>query len=702
MSEKTSTEQVIKSSCSLCYSGCGVLVHLVDGKVIKIGGNPDSPVNKGKLCSKALTSLELLYHPNRLKHPLRRAGERGAGKWQQISWDEALNTIANEFIKARDKYGAESIALLVGSMKGVKDSYLHRLGSAFGTPNHAYSGHVCWVPGLLSWRVTCGAFPHPDMDYPPACILNWGLDSSGSFFWLHEWILRVRDEGARLIVIDPRKTELAAKADLWLRLRPGTDLALALAMINVIISEGLFDREFVDKWTVGFDELKVHVQDYPPEKVAEITWVPAETIRQAARIYATNKPATVGLWGNALDTNVNSFEAGRTLAILAAITGNFDVPGGESPRRPSGLFGRLRPELRMIDKLPPGQYEKRADANLKLIPLQLQITLESVIRAILDEEPYPIRVLYLQATNMLLTSPNAKEVYRALNKVDFLAVAELFMTPTTELADIVLPAGSYLEVDDVIEASSSQTVSVQQKVTQIGECWSDTKILIELAKKLGLGDYFPDNEKQSLDAVLKPVGITFDEFREIGTISPAKRYRKYKTDGFPTPSGKVELYSSQLKEWGFDPLPIYRELPETPYSDPELAKEYPLIYTSRKWENYRHSQGRQIPALRGIHPEPITEIHPETASKLGIKDGDWVYIETKRGRIRQKAVVTADIDPRVVVVDYGWWYPEKGASELYGWAESNINILTDNKPPYNREMGSCNLRGTLCKVYKVS
>ena len=182
----------------------------------------------------------------------------------------------------------------------------------------------------------------------------------------------------------------------------------------------------------------------------------------------------------------------------------------------------------------------------------------------------------------------------------------------------------------------------------------------------------------------------------------SKQYRSYQSQGFPTPSGKVELYSSQLKEWGFDPLPIYYEPPETPYSAPELTREYPLVFTSGKRGCYRHSGGRQIASLRGSNPEPVTYIHPQTADRLGIADGDWVYIETKRGRIRQRAILLPDIDPRVVAVDYAWWFPEDGAADLYGWAKSNINILTDDKPPFNRETGSSSLRGIICKVYKAS
>jgi anaerobic selenocysteine-containing dehydrogenase len=276
------------------------------------------------------------------------------------------------------------------------------------------------------------------------------------------------------------------------------------------------------------------------------------------------------------------------------------------------------------------------------------------------------------------------------------------MTPTAALADIILPVGSYLEYDAVRQMSFlPMPVQIVQKVIQIGECWSDCKILIELAKKLGLQEYFWNDEEELNNAILKPAGLTFEEFRKIGIFTGSKQYRLHEKEGFKTPSGKVEIYSSQLKEWGFDPLPIWRELPETPFSTPKLMEEYPLVFTSYKPLPWSHSQFRQIASTRSLHPEPVINIHPETAAKLGIKEGDMVYIETKRGRIKQRATFADWLDRRVVVVDDGWWFPEKGPSELYGWAESNINILTDHKPPYSPEMGSTNLRGILCKVFKA-
>ena len=301
----------------------------------------------------------------------------------------------------------------------------------------------------------------------------------------------------------------------------------------------------------------------------------------------------------------------------------------------------------------------------------------------------------------MLNWSNAQETYEVLKKLEFIVVADMFMTPTAAMADIVLPVSSYMEYDFIGMSPSLRVAQIQQKVAEVGECWPDHRILNEISKRLGLSDYVWQDERQFLNSVLKQTHVTFSELKQIAAMPMYQKYRSYQDNGFATPSGKVELYSNQLENWGFDPLPIYREPPETPFSDPELAKEYPLIFTSGKAAMYRHSSGRQIASLRKRRPEPLIDVHPRTARQLNINDGDWAYIETKRGKIKQKAHVTTDVAPNVVRADYGWWYPERGASQLYGWKESNINILTDNKPPYSQEFGSTNLRGIACKVYKA-
>jgi anaerobic selenocysteine-containing dehydrogenase len=695
-----STEKVVKSACELCNAGCGVLIHLKDGKPIMVEGDPANPVNKGAICIRGKNSLEYLYHPDRLKHPLKRAGERGKGKWNQITWDEALNTISSELIKAKEKYGAESVAFIRGGAKGFQDQYVTRFANVFGTPNIASMAYICHVPRVNGSFYTYGFMALPDYEHPPACIVLWGVNACNSAIGDCKKASEALEKGSKLVVIDPGETIFSKKADIWVKPRPCSDLALALGMINVVISEELFDKSFVESWTVGFDELRKHVQDYSPEKVAQITWVPADKIREVARFYAINKPACIA-WGNGIDNNINNFQCARAISILRAITGNIGRPGGDLEWSPSGTVSKGSPELQQRNVLPPEIRNKRVSAAENLLPMAFYALPQNIVKAILKADPYPIRAVFVQGGSLLHTYSNTKEVYEALKSLDFLVVTDFFMTPTAELADIVLPVATYMEIDSLHESEFSPTVNVIQKVAEIEECWSDLKIYNELAKRMGMGKYFWEEDKQALDFILKPTGLTFDEFRRVGVITGTKQYRRYEKDGFNTPSKKVELYSDRLKELGFDPLPVYHEPPESPISEPQLAKEYPLVFTNWKLAAFQHSAGRQLRNLRKAHPEPLAVINTETANELGIKESNWVYIETRRGKIKHKATLSSTIDPRVVMLEHGWWFPERKDAEMYDWAESNLNILTDNKKPYAREMGSATLRGILCKVYKA-
>ena len=285
------TTNVVKSTCGLCYAGCGILIRMDDGEPVRIEGDPDSPVNKGILCEKGLASLEYLHHPDRLRHPLKRVGDRGEGKWERISWDEALDIVCEGLQSAKNECGAESVVFIQGAAKGLQDTALWRFANVFGSPNLASMGYVCFLPRKFGSVMTFGYNPNPDYDYPPNCIVVWG--SYQSKIAEYYKTLEAAEKGAKLVVIDPRYTELVEKADRWVRVRPGTDLALALGMINVIINEGLYDKSFVEEWAVGFDELKEHIEDYSPQRVAEITWVEKDLIEEIARLYATRRLAAI-------------------------------------------------------------------------------------------------------------------------------------------------------------------------------------------------------------------------------------------------------------------------------------------------------------------------------------------------------------------------------------------------------------------------
>lgn len=687
---------IVKTYCArMDHGGCGILAHVENGRITKIEGNPDSPLNRGTICAKGLAQIEKLNHPDRLKYPMKREGERGKGKWERISWDEALETIAEKISEIIKEDGPRAISFAQGTPKGLELFLLIRLANLLNIPNISTPGNVCHMPRETASTLTCGFFPIPDYDHPPACVVVWG---SNLFQTNEEGILgsqlkRALDHGAKLIVIDPRKTAVASRADLWLQPRPGTDLALALGILRAIVDKDLYERAFVEGWTKGFPELKEHLQQYPLEKVSDITWISKEKIIEMAHLFSQTKPASIQ-WGNALEHNPSSFQCARALLILMAITGNLDTPGG-NVNRPGPPI--MRPgELVQIKKF-PDKKEKILSPEFRLSTMMGFVPSQLIVKAILTEKPYSIRMMYIQGGNPLLSYANSMETFEAMKKLHFLAVSEIFLTPTAQLADIVLPAATNFEFDDIGHFGLPHGfILARPKIVEpMGESWPDSKILNELGKRLGYGQYFWKDMRECLDEILNPVGMTYDDFKSIGILKGKWEYRGYEKKGFNTPSGKVEIYSQQLKEWEYDPLPSYQDLPESP-----LLKEYPLIFTSAKDPFYFHSAYRNISSLRKLSPEPIVLIHPDTAAHLGIDEGDWVSVETKQGTIRQKAKLNTEIDPRVVVISFGWWFPERNDLELSGWKESNLNILTNNDPPYDPAIGSTSLRAVPCRIYK--
>lgn len=693
--------KVVRTVCRECHNGCGMLVHVQAGKAIKVESDPESPKFRDKLCSRAQASLERLYSANRLTYPQKRVGARGEGKWQRITWDEALDTIAQKFASAKDKHGAESVALVKGIYDRHSD-FVSRLGNVFGTPNVANIDNTCFVPSAVGRLMTYGYNSMPDVTGSPDCIMCWGSSANPPL-----------KAGGKLIIVNTLETEAVKRADIWLQPRPATDLALAMGIIHVIVNEKRYDHDFVARWTMGFDHLKKHIQPYSPEKVAEITWVPDKKIIAAARLFTNYRYACL-MNGNASEDTYNSTQFARAIAIIQAICGLLDIPGGTIDIEGSIQFEATSRDI-LRDKLPKEQEAKKLGGDQGYLPPSelwhtiaskpLEVHPQHLVDAILKEKPYPIQAVGIFGSNPLLTWSNSRRVYEAFERVNFMAIADLVMTPTAALADIVLPVTSYLETDAVIASDMGMGVTclmAQQKAVQVGECRSNPEIVMELAQRLGLGEYFWKNLHSYLDDYLRPMGITFAELvRRFSIISSATRYRKYLEKGFNTPSGKVEIYSSLCEQWGYEPLPIYHELEETKESNPELFNEYPLILTSRHEANYVHSQDRYLESIRQQKPEPLVLIHPKTAKQLGIIEGDMVFIENKRGRIKQKATLSKGVDPRVISVDCGWWFPEKDISQMYGWDEANANILTDDSPPYSPEMGSPMMRGFLCKVYKA-
>lgn len=687
--------QILRTHCSrMDHGGCGLVVEMSEGQISRIKGDPDCPISHGYICPKGLASAGRSQHPDRLTRPLLRQGARGDGRWKAVSWEEALQYTAQRLNSIRREYGPEAVVFAQGAPKGLEHFVMIRLANVFGSPNVCGPQHVCHMPRELAGMMTCGFFPVPDYEQPTGLILNWG---SNLLKTNEEGIISLRlmesiKKGADLVVIDPRRTHLASIAQSHLQLKPGSDLALALGLLHIIIGEGLFDREFVENWTVGFQELKEQVRPFTPERVAELTWLTADEIIHTAWTYGTSKPALIQ-WGNAIEHTANSLQTCRALICLMAVTGNLDCPGGNiMPHMPK--VSRLA-EFVKADLLPE-KPKKMLNRSFKLLPNFMIVPQPMVVQAILHHKPYPVRAMVAQVTNPLITNSEARLTYEALMRLDFLVVSEIFMTPTAALADVVLPAATGFEFDDIGHFGLAHGwIAARPKLIEPpGNCRPDIEILSALGKALGHGNYFWEDYHQALEEVLEPSGINYEQLKHIGVLHGQREYRKFEDRGFKTPSGKVELFSKQLEKWGFSPLPAF--------SDPAGASlEYPLLATSRKNAHYFHSAYRQMPSLRRRHPEPVVEIHPGAAKIIGVAEGDWARIITAKGRIEQKVRFSEDIDPRVVYLDYGWWFPEGERETLYDWDRSNLNILTSNDP-CDPALGTPFLRAFPCRIEKYS
>ncbi len=772
---KANKEVIIKSGCMNCHGGCGILVHVVDGKAVKIEGDRDCPNNKGVLCPKGRAGLDLLYHPDRLKYPLKRVGARGDGKWERISWDQALDEIAQKLMPLREQYGPWTLAAGDGTKLDEVAFVADLFTFHFGSPNNFGSGRAqCFRPRRLSGVWTYGGYFCPDYLGSPKCVVLWGDQPDASN---HNTLIGVKVKEAlkkhpKLIVVDPRRTFFAGKADIWLRVRPGTDAAVLLSWLNVIVKDGLYDREFVEKWTnapylvrtdngtllkdargsyvvhdtssglaraaessggkpaltgsfeVGGIPCKTvwqlfleRIEEYAPEKVEKIAWVEAENIRRAARLYATTHPACVG-WGVAIDQTITAHQSSRAICILEAVCGNLDVKGGNINPIP-GHLGVGAAIKQKAESMPPEVFEKQlgGDKYKLLAGPYSKVTCHypSVLMAILEEKPYPVKAWFNIGCNPIVDWGNSMKIYRALKKVELSVVCDLFMTPTAQLADYVLPGTSYLEKNRLIdhdEVNPLGHVVTRKAVEPVGEARDEFEICGDLLRKCGLAQDWPWHKVEEFyDEWLRKTSLTWDGVVKAGGVWDEIRYKKYETDhyrkegGFKTPTGKVEIYSTRWKDLGYDPLPFYFEPPETPYSAPEKAKEYPFVITTGgRVPYFFNSQHRQIKRLREKHPDPIMQIHPNAAARLGIAEGEWVWIESPRGRCKQRVQIFDGIDERVIHAENGWWFPEREGTEptLYGVFESNINVLTPDEPPFlDKGFGGCNLRGFLAKVYKA-
>ena len=528
------------------------------------------------------------------------------------------------------------------------------------------------------------------------------------------------------MVVDPRKTKEAEMADLWLRIKPGTDLALMLGWLKVMVEDDLYDKDFVEKWTVGFPELKDHLNKVSLEETAKITWVPKDQIRESARVYAQTRPGVI-TFGLGIDKQgLNANQAQRARAILRAISGNIDVPGGES----IGYMGEMKKiisgyDLQMNEALSPEQKKKQLGSQQfklmsyagwdKIVAAGKSRNMNSwgppspdmtacahpaaVWKAILEEKPYPVKAMIILAANPLLTLPNPQLIKEALKKLELLVVMDYYHTPTAQLADYVFPAASTVERSDII-ATPSFFAPCPKGIDPLYERRPDYEFWRSLAIRCGQKEYWQwKTIDEVLDYRLAPLGLTFHDLVERGVIFAPPEYKKYEKEGFGTPSGKVEISSRIFKDLGYDLLPTYKEI-DWPWKDPSAL----VLITGSRFLPMYHSEQRQWLSARKIAPAPLTTLHPQTARNLGLQEGDWVEIETPFGKIRQKLRVSEALHPRMVDVQHGWWFPEKEGQEpvFFGTFEANANVLCPSEETYSSpEVGSWPLTGLPAQVRKA-
>jgi anaerobic selenocysteine-containing dehydrogenase len=790
--------RTVRTFCSLCKVVCPAIVTVEGDRPVSLV--PDRAHSRGgAVCAKGRAAPEIHDHPNRVNYPLRRTRPKSDPDpgWERCTWDEALDLIAAKLSEVRDTSGAHAVAFTrgTGSATGVRDTdpWLTRLVNHFGTPNLMSTTHVCnWSrDGAAYYTYGLGALPMPETSQS-GCIVLWGTNPSATQLGLARDVIAARARGARLVVVDPRKVGLAQKADTVLQVRPGTDGALALAFVDVLIQDGLFDSSFVRDWTNApllvrddtgrllgasevaaerlaqdglagstspslaleqasgrlvtydaatrrygqptetlalrgstevrladgstvtcrtvFDLLAEAAHHSNPEVAAEITGVPASQIVDAVRLIVASRPVSHYVY-NGLVQHTNGVQACRAIEIFYALLGDFDRAGGNV----------ILPSPKIADIASRGVLPKEA-ATLRLGREERPLGPASVspgniaafdlYSAILDGSPYRVRALVALGNNVLMANADSVRGRDALEKLEFFAQAELFHTPTTQYADVLLPAADFMESESLAVASGVLAQRRPLVVDPLYERRPDIDLIFGLATRLGLGDTFGGGDPvRAYDEVLAPAGLSWDGLKDEPEGLPmvsATRYEKYadlRPDGSPagfgTPSGKIELFSDTFAAHGHTPLPVYEEPAESPRRTPKLAAEYPLVLTNAKRPQYLHSQHRAVAAIRKTMPAPTAELHPETAAQYGIVHGAWVMIETPRGRVRAQADVTPSIVPGVVCGSHGWWdgNEDLGLPNLDPFTEqgANLNLLVhaDLIDPIS---GGLPHRSSLCRL----
>lgn len=648
----------VSTLCRMCDHGCGMDVFVEEGRPVRIKGSQAHPFNKGWLCAKGRSALELFYSPLRLKTPMIRTTEG----LKEASWEEALAYVSEALLRLKERYGPQSLALYYGEGVGHQEirSYIKRFANLYGSPNFCGVGSICNTARTIAETLTFGGLTKPDIPGTRLLVV-WG----GNPFVSHEpyppgEIGKLRKRGGKLIVIDPRKTETALKADLHLAVKPGSDAVLMLNLLHVIIQEALWDKVFVEQWVQGFESLFEAVRDqaFSPEKGQTVTGIQAEEVRSLARTYATTKPAAL-FTGNGLEHHGHGVNTIRLLALIKAITGNLDVPGGD-------LF---TPRLKLKDITAPLPEPPVPAVGMDRFPVFCRTRREAhalgLPDAILEGKPYPVKGMIITGGNPSLEWPDSRRTADALQALEFLMVIDVVRSPDSRFAHVILPACSFLERDEhrVNVYQNLACLSVRKKV--VDPLWGlpDQVIWMELGRSLGYGDYFPWRDcVEGIDHILSGQGLTHADLVAQGGVYEyeARKFRKYEEEGFRTPSGKVEVYPPLLKDLGFDPSPIMK----TFSGNPEPSAAYPLLLTTGgNLLCYTHWQFRYLQKLRKMAPKAECEIHPDTALRYGFSEGEPVEVRTMFGCVQVKARLTERIRRDTVHLPQGW-------------EEANANILT--------------------------
>jgi len=680
---------MIDTVCRFCSSCCPIEAEVEGGRLIGARRKSFLDPDKRLTCAKLAAAAEIVYSPERLTTPLIKK-EDGSG-FREAGWDEALDRVAAQFLRHRQESGPQSVAWLRGMAAdwGAPWDYPNRLMHVFGSPNTIGNGSICFVAREFAHSYVYGSMAFPEAK-GAKCIIVWGKNDGNTALGAAEGIHWAKEHGATLIVIDPVQTALARKADIWLQIKPGHDGLLAMAMINEIIEENLYDADFIARYTVGFEELRQVAAQYPAEKVAGTLWLTAGQIKEIARLYATTKPAAI-IDGNGLDMHREVFDTTRAIAMLRALTGNLDRPGGDVLPQPIPARN-----IQLRERLPEDAVPITRDFPLfntfsETWGNQVQ---GCVIHAILEESPYPLKMVVVQSGNPLVTMADSTRTRAAFTKLETLVVIDMFMTETAKLADVILPAASCFEKTQLNRASIRNNPMFLQNavIPPVGDSWPDWKIVFELGRRLGFAEEFPwQTAEEAIDYQLEPAGVTVGDLRNNGKGLRIEelRYYKYRDQPFKTPSGKVEFFSSRLAEAGFCGVPLANGLGENPISFAGQSADYPMLGISGSRDiRFTNSQFRTIPSLLKAGAGCVVDIHPADAKQQAINEGQRIGIETPKGAIEMTARISTTVRPGTVRLAWGW-----GDFDPRG----NLNTLTEDDVR-GKVSGTSTSRSFMCRL----